>query len=229
MYTLLVVDDEMFTRKGIIKKVPTEPDGISEVLEARDGKEGLAIAQYSPVDIVLSDVRMPRMDGIKMCQEIRRLYPDCVIIFLSGYSDKEYLRSAISMQALQYIDKPVDTGALQEALSQAVSYCNEIRYSRKFVREANRKRLARLLLSSPPSNGQLAVALSESGHTYEDFRDSLTVIFQFLPGPDASDEKLGFHDTLEQCQEMISEIIRNKHLPFLKIKRFRKYFPLTVS
>lgn len=99
MYTLLVVDDEMFTRKGIIKKVPTEPDGISEVLEARDGKEGLAIAQYSPVDIVLSDVRMPRMDGIKMCQEIRRLYPDCVIIFLSGYSDKEYLRSAISMQA----------------------------------------------------------------------------------------------------------------------------------
>lgn len=215
MYTLLVVDDEMFTRKGIIKKVPTEPDGISVVLEARDGKEGLAIAQYSPVDIVLSDVRMPRMDGIKMCQEIRRLYPDCVIIFLSGYSDKEYLRSAISMQALQYIDKPVDTGALQEALSQAVSYCNEIRYSRKFVREANRKRLARLLLSSPPSNGQLAVALSESGHTYEDFRDSLTVIFQFLPGPDASDEKLGFHDTLEQCQETISEIIRNKHLPFL--------------
>ena len=80
MYTLLVVDDEMFTRKGIIKKVPTEPDGISVVLEARDGKEGLAIAQYSPVDIVLSDVRMPRMDGIKMCQEIRRLYPDCVII-----------------------------------------------------------------------------------------------------------------------------------------------------
>ena len=103
MYTLLVADDELFTRKGIIKKIDIDPSGISTILEARDGKEGLAIAQYTSVDIVLSDVRMPRMDGIHMCQEIRNLYPDCVIIFLSGYSDKEYLRSAISMQALQYL------------------------------------------------------------------------------------------------------------------------------
>ena len=100
------------------------------------------------------------MDGIHMCQEIRNLYPDCVIIFLSGYSDKEYLRSAISMQALQYIDKPVETQALQEALNQAVSYCNELRYSRYFVKEANRKRLARFLLARPVSNGQLPVLLS---------------------------------------------------------------------
>ena len=215
MYTLLVADDELFTRKGIIKKIDIDPSGISTILEARDGKEGLAIAQYTSVDIVLSDVRMPRMDGIHMCQEIRNLYPDCVIIFLSGYSDKEYLRSAISMQALQYIDKPVETQALQEALNQAVSYCNELRYSRYFVKEANRKRLARFLLARPVSNGQLPVLLSESGQSYEDFRDSLTVIFRFLPGPDSSNEKLGFHNMLEQCQEIISETIRDKHLPFL--------------
>ena len=42
---------------------------------------------------------MPRMDGIEMAEKIRELYPDCVILFLSGYSDKEYLRSAISLQA----------------------------------------------------------------------------------------------------------------------------------
>lgn len=215
MYTLLVADDELFARKGIIKKIQTDPAGISSILEAKDGREGLAIARYTQIDIVLSDVRMPRMDGIEMCRQIRELYPDCVIIFLSGYSDKEYLRSAISMQALQYIDKPVDNQELQDTLRQAVTYCNEIRYSRQFVRKANQKKLARYLLTKPAADGSLPVYMEEAGFGTGDFRDCRTVIFQFLPGPDTAGEKLKVHSILEQSEEVITGALQAGHLRFL--------------
>ena len=215
MYTLLVVEDEIFARKGIIKKIQASSLNISSILEAKDGKEGVAIARYTPIDIVLSDVRMPRMDGIEMCKEIRTLFPDCVIIFLSGYSDKEYLRSAISMQALQYIDKPVQTQALIQVLEQAVQYCNEVYYSHRFIREANRKRLACFLLTKPAPNGQLPIQIAEADCNYEYFRDSRTVIFQFLSSADSLNRKKPFHDALAECREILSATFHDSHLPFL--------------
>ena len=101
---LLLVDDEFHVRKKLMQKIDWKALGIDRLLEAGDGDQGYELAVNEPIDIIISDIRMPRMDGIEMAAKIRELYPDCVILFLSGYSDKEYLRSAISMQALQYID-----------------------------------------------------------------------------------------------------------------------------
>ena len=88
---LLIVDDEQLTREGIVSSVDWETVGITEVLEADDGVNGLEMAKRHQPDIVLCDVRMPRMDGIAMLERIEALFPDTVAIFMSGYSDKEYL------------------------------------------------------------------------------------------------------------------------------------------
>ena len=97
------------------------------------------------------------MDGIEMAAKIRELYPDCVILFLSGYSDKEYLRSAISLHALQYIDKPVLPEQVISAVKEAVSYCNNLRNT-SFAAKIKEVRLARLLCTPKPVQASCPVS-----------------------------------------------------------------------
>ena len=120
---LLIVDDEQLTREGIVSSVDWETVGITEVLEADDGVNGLEMAKRHKPDIVLCDVRMPRMDGIAMLERIEALFPDTVAIFMSGYSDKEYLKAAIQLKAINYIEKPFSPKEIEEAVQQAVEQC----------------------------------------------------------------------------------------------------------
>ena len=94
---LLIVDDEELTRTGVISLIDWNSLGITEVLQADDGIHGLETAQLHKPEIILCDVRMPRMNGITMLERLEKILPDTVPIFMSGYSDKEYLMAAIKL------------------------------------------------------------------------------------------------------------------------------------
>ncbi|MCF0146468.1 MAG: response regulator [Eubacterium sp.] len=117
---LLIVDDEKLTREGLCSSIDWESLGITEVAGADDGLNGIAEAKKNMPDIVLSDVRMPRMDGIRMCAELQKMNPELCIIFMSGYSDKEYLKSAIRLKAVRYVEKPIEEEEVAEAVREAV-------------------------------------------------------------------------------------------------------------
>ncbi|GGD53061.1 response regulator transcription factor [Paenibacillus nasutitermitis] len=117
---LLIVDDERLTREGLRDETNWKNIGISEIKEAYDGLNALSILDTFKPDILLTDVRMPRMDGIKLANELRRINPGCKVIFISGYADKAYLKAAISLKAVQYVEKPIDIDELEEAVKQAV-------------------------------------------------------------------------------------------------------------
>lgn len=117
---LLIVDDEELTRTGLIKALNWEFLGIHEIYQADDGVNGLATALEVKPDIVLCDVRMPRMDGITMLERIEAQCPDIAAIFMSGYSDKEYFKAAIKLQAVSYIEKPIEPKEIQAAVSHAI-------------------------------------------------------------------------------------------------------------
>lgn len=190
---LLLVDDEFHVRKKLMQKIDWKALGIDRLLEAGDGDQGYELAVNEPIDIIISDIRMPRMDGIEMAAKIRELYPDCVILFLSGYSDKEYLRSAISLHALQYIDKPVLPEQVISAVKEAVSYCNNLRNT-SFAAKIKEVRLARLLCTPKPDAGQLSCLLEECSLSTLAFSDSRTILIQLLTGdgiPSGLLEKLG--------------------------------------
>ena len=116
---LLIVDDEELTRTGVISSLNWDSLGIDEVLQADDGVHGLETARLHKPEIVLCDVRMPRMDGITMLERLEKLLPDTVPIFMSGYSDKEYLKAAIKLKAVNYIEKPFSLSEIENTIKEA--------------------------------------------------------------------------------------------------------------
>lgn len=122
---LLIVDDEELTRTGVISSIDWTALGIEEVLQADDGVNGLEMARLHKPEIILCDVRMPRMDGIVMLERLENLLPDTVPIFMSGYSDKEYLKAAIKLKAVNYIEKPLDPEEIRAAVLEARELYNQ--------------------------------------------------------------------------------------------------------
>ena len=116
---LLIVDDEELTRTGVISSIDWKALGIEEVLQADDGINGLEIARKYRPEIILCDVRMPRMTGIAMLEKLENILPDSIPIFMSGYSDKDYLKAAIKLKAVSYIEKPLNPSEIREAVLEA--------------------------------------------------------------------------------------------------------------
>lgn len=116
MLKVIVVDDEVMTRRGLIDFVPWEEHGFEVYGEAADGEEALDLARRVHPDLAICDIRMPKMDGITFAQHLKEIVPECRLIFLSGYSDKEYLKSAIKLNAVDYLEKPVNMQELNALL-----------------------------------------------------------------------------------------------------------------
>lgn len=117
---LLIVDDEERTREMLCKHIAWGELGIDEVETARNGLIALERCQSFRPDVVLCDVRMPKMDGIEFARRLREIDASCKLLFLSGFSDKEYLMSAIRLHALDYIEKPINLDKVREAVREAV-------------------------------------------------------------------------------------------------------------
>lgn len=128
---LIVVEDEKVIRNGLLKHVPWQRLGVAEVESAANGEEALAKAESFRPDIVLSDIRMPGMSGVELCRKFKEKYPEIEIIFSTGYADKEYLKAAIDLHAVGYVEKPVNVKLLSENVEEAVRRVKDRRKSER--------------------------------------------------------------------------------------------------
>lgn len=108
MYQLLIVDDEEDIRRGMARGIPWEQWGFLVTGQAENGEEAVRLVEEKKPDVVLSDIRMPKMDGIELMQYLHENNPEIKIIILSGYNDVEYLNMAIRNQVTEYLLKPTD-------------------------------------------------------------------------------------------------------------------------
>lgn len=116
MYKLLIVDDEEIIRKGLVKIVELSGSDFQVVGEAKNGKEGIELAlKFSP-DVIITDVRMPGMDGLEMIDRIKHSEVNIRVIVLSAYTDFQYTRHAIKSGVVDYLVKPVNRMELPELL-----------------------------------------------------------------------------------------------------------------
>ena len=117
MMKVFLVDDEIAIRESLRNSFPWEEKGFQLVGEAPDGEMALPMIRDLNVDILLTDIRMPFMDGMKLCEEVQRTMPWVERIILSGYDDFEYARKAISLGVSEYLLKPVTAKELEAALN----------------------------------------------------------------------------------------------------------------
>ncbi|MCL6457282.1 MAG: response regulator [Gorillibacterium sp.] len=121
MYKLLIVDDEPTVRFGLRSYFNWSSFGIEVMGEADDGDVALEMIEKEQPDLILTDVRMPNMDGITLSQQISVRYPQCKIIFVSGHDDADYLKSALKVSAVDYIFKPVNLQELNAVMKRVVA------------------------------------------------------------------------------------------------------------
>lgn len=124
MYKAIIVDDEELVRRGLRKHFDWSCFNIDIVADLPDGKKAYEFVQENPVDLVITDVRMPHMDGITLAKNVRELYPDVKIIFVSGYDDVAYLKNALKVDAVDYIIKSIDLDELKETVSRVADIMN---------------------------------------------------------------------------------------------------------
>lgn len=143
---ILIVDDEISTRNGLKKYIHWEMLGIDEIQDAGNAPDAIDLAKTYQPDIILSDICMPGMDGIRLCQQLRRHQPNCRIIFLSGYSEKEYLKAAIALSAVSYVEKPIEIPEVENAIKAAVSQCLQEQNQKRELEKINQSLISNLSL-----------------------------------------------------------------------------------
>lgn len=173
MVRLFLVEDEIAMREGIRRFIPWEEVGIEFCGEAGDGELAWPMILEKKPDIVITDIRMPFMDGLQLSGLIRKEFPDTRIIILSGYGEFEYAQEALRMGVTEYLLKPVTPKKLREVITRvAASVAEEKRRDEErtdLLQEERREKEAharRALFKTMISGGT-------ASHTILEMADSL--------------------------------------------------------
>ncbi|MCL2129541.1 MAG: response regulator, partial [Treponema sp.] len=125
MYKVFLADDEIVVREGIRNSIPWEKTSYSLTGEAPDGEIALSMIQDIKPDIVITDIRMPFMDGLKLSRIIKKTLPWIKIIILSGHDEFEYAREAISIGIDEYLLKPVSAQEMLKTMDKLAKQIDE--------------------------------------------------------------------------------------------------------
>jgi len=130
---MMIVDDEVYLRDRLKKTINWTQLGVEIVGEARNGQE--LIEQFSELepDIILTDIRMPKVSGIEMLAELRKMNKRVKVIFLSGYSDFDYAREALKLDVFDYLLKPINNKKIVEVITNCMTVIAE---EKEAMREA---------------------------------------------------------------------------------------------
>ena len=125
MYTYILIDDEELIRKGTRKKISPLNDIVECVGEAGNGEEGIELIRKKQPDFVILDMQMPVMGGMELLPLLSEQYPSMPLIVISGYKDFDYIKQAISANAVEYLLKPFSAQMIQNCIHQVIERLEE--------------------------------------------------------------------------------------------------------
>ncbi len=149
MYKLMIADDEDDERIGIkylLKKCGFRFD----IMEAADGREALEKLQENGADILFTDVKMPFLNGLELSAKVKALIPDIQIIFFSGFDNFDYVKQALSLQAVDYILKPVNPDEFRKTIQTVIERMEERTAIRQQNQQSHKEYILTRLLNKMP-------------------------------------------------------------------------------
>ncbi|MFC4779287.1 response regulator [Paenibacillus sp. GCM10023252] len=127
MYRMLVVDDEVYAVRGVTQSIDWQELSITDIHEAYGAEQAKQLLLAQPIDIVIADIEMPRMNGLQLLEWINEHSPSTVTLFLTGHASFSYAKEAIRLGGFDYLLKPIDHDKLKEIVSRALSEIVETR------------------------------------------------------------------------------------------------------
>jgi len=125
LYSFIIVDDEPEIREGIRDNIPWESLGFRFAGACADGNQALELIEREPPDVVMTDINMPFMDGLTLCERVLSVSPATKVLILTGYDDFDYARKALQLQAQDFLLKPLTPGEFKATLEKLKARLDE--------------------------------------------------------------------------------------------------------
>lgn len=179
MYKILIVDDETLLRNGLKMIIQRNSRDFQIIAEANNGIKALELIKIIKPHIVISDIRMPEMDGLELVRRIDKNNPDIIKVIVSGYGDFEYAQQAIQYKVYDYLLKPIKTSIIINLLEKLK------RETEKKIKERYNNELDILRINGKISIlysivKQEEIILSIETLNYNDVRNALDSIFMYM-------------------------------------------------
>ena len=171
MYSMFVADDELWIRERIISSIDWKKIGVAVTGEASDGEEALALCRKLKPDIIITDIRMPGINGLDLINTINEEKINSRLIIISGYSDFKYAQQAIKLGVVDYILKPVENDELVRIVKKCIRLIEAETYTNSLIEQAE---------SRKKTTEKLADYISGSGSMHK--RNTIEKAIDFING-----------------------------------------------
>lgn len=200
-YTILLVDDEEEVIQAIMKKINWENLGFSVIGYACNGVKAFEMVEEFQPDVIMTDIRMPYMDGLELANRIKAEYPAAKILFFTGFDEFEYAKEAIHLEVEEYVLKPINSAELTNVFTQL-----KIKLDQEISEKRNVEILQKYYLESLPLlQADFYAALIEGRVRKEEIPGYLTDYQLSFPGPYFS--CLVIHTSSSQAPEQMNPML----------------------
>ncbi|MCM1257296.1 MAG: response regulator [Roseburia sp.] len=213
---VFLVEDEIVVREGIKKNINWHQEGFEFVGEASDGELAYPLIQSTKPDILITDIKMPFMDGLELSRLVKKELPDIKILVLSGYNEFEYAKEAINIGITEYLVKPISGAKLLETVKKVAKTIEEERQQRQYLlayqkEQVESGQLARQRMFGKLVSGKHPVStlLSEGREIEMDLAATQynILLFQVFTGEEAEN----YSDELNQLTARMEELVLDMH------------------
>ncbi|WP_026521399.1 response regulator transcription factor [Butyrivibrio sp. VCB2001] len=219
MTRVLIVDDEKYVRMGIKSETDWALIGCEVVGEAANGIEGLEAAETLRPDLVISDIRMPKMDGIEMAEKIIEKCPGTKVIFLTAYNEFEYARQAIRIGVSDYLLKPFQDGELEGSIQRLLHLHPNAPASNAELEE----QLIPLKTKDEVSNRYVQTAIEYIENNYVDSGFSITKLAEAMSVSEGHISRLFKSETDQSINNYLTRYRIKKAMDYLKDVNVKVY------
>lgn len=211
MLKVFLVEDEVVMRNGIKKNIPWEQEGFEFVGEASDGELAYPLIKKEKPDILITDIRMPFMDGLELSRLVKKELPQIKIIILSGYNEFDYAKTAINIGVTDYLLKPISSAKLLEAVKKVGDMIEKEQDNARLIKRYEKEMEENILQEKHKLWGALAsnrlstIELLEKGQRLGiDFTASAYQVFLFklMQEGDAT----GCSEELNRASEKVNDL-----------------------